>query len=214
MPRYSVPDPVFRPITVWPGEATPASDRAYSRFEAGYEATLDLLKKELGYLEATDVVLQVDVDEYHVRRDGYLRTGAKPRSPGVIVAFRSKWGPQTYATDVFDDWQANLRAIALGLSDLRRIDRYGIAKRGEQYRGWTALPAGSGDGGSKVRTRDEAAAVILEASNWTGPAPWDDPAATKKAIRSAMRNTHPELHGGSSEAFDRVVAARSFFERV
>ena len=213
MPRYSVPDPVFRPITVWPGEATPASDRAYSRFEATYEATLDLLKRELGYLEATDVVLQVDVDEYHVRRDGYLRSGAKPRSPGVIVAFGSKWGHQQYATDVFTEWEANLRAIALGLSDLRRLDRYGISKKGEQYRGWTALPPGSGDGGSKVRTRDEAVRVILEASGHFGMWPDHDEDAQKRLIRSAMKNTHPELRGGSSEDFDRVVAARSFFER-
>ena len=205
-------DPVFRPLTVWPGEATPAAERTRSRFEAGYADTLDLLKRELGYLDARDVVLQVDVDEYHVRRDGYLRSGAKPRSPGVVLAFGSKYGPQEYATDVFTEWEANLRAIALGLSDLRRIDRYGIAKRGEQYRGWTALPPG--EGGSAVRTREEAARIILDAANWTGKDPWGDPAATKTAIRRALKNSHPELRGGSSVDFDRVVAARTFFERV
>jgi hypothetical protein len=213
MPRHSVPDPVFRPITVWPGDVTPSGERSRSRFEAGYADTLELLKRELAYLEARDVVLQVDVDEYNVRRDGYLRSGARPRSPGVIVAFGSKWGPQQYATDVFREWEANLRAIALGLSDLRRLDRYGISKKGEQYRGWLALAPG-GSGGAKVRTRDEAARIILEASGHSGTWPAHDEELRNRLIRSAMKNTHPELRGGSSEDFDRVVAARGFFERV
>jgi hypothetical protein len=33
-------------------------------------------------------------------------------------------------------WQDNLRAVALGLEALRRVERYGIAQRGEQYAGW------------------------------------------------------------------------------
>lgn len=39
------------------------------------------------------------------------------------------------------DWQINLRAIALGLEALRKLDRYGITSRGEQYTGWRAIEA-------------------------------------------------------------------------
>src|SRR5690606_5164123 len=80
--------------------------------------------------------------EDDIRLDGLPRANARPGHQGVVLAFDSKYGPLKYATDTFDRWQDNLRAIALGLESLRRVDRYGITKRGEQYTGWRQLPAG------------------------------------------------------------------------
>jgi len=34
-----------------------------------------------------------------------------------------------------------MRAIALSLQALRAVDRYGVARRAEQYRGWKQLPS-------------------------------------------------------------------------
>ena len=59
-----------------------------------------------------------------------------------MVAFESKHGPLKYATDVFDHWHANLRAIALGLEALRKVERYGITQRGEQYTGFRTWNSG------------------------------------------------------------------------
>jgi hypothetical protein len=47
-----------------------------------------------------------------------------------------------FAVDKFATWQDNLRAIALGLEALRKVDRYGITKNSEQYTGWKQLEAG------------------------------------------------------------------------
>jgi hypothetical protein len=47
-----------------------------------------------------------------------------------------------FAVDVFPTWQANLRAITLGLEALRRVQRYGIVKEDEQYTGFKALTSG------------------------------------------------------------------------
>lgn len=47
-----------------------------------------------------------------------------------------------FAVDQFPTWQDNLRAIALGLDALRRVQRYGIVKEDEQYTGWKQLTGG------------------------------------------------------------------------
>jgi hypothetical protein len=127
----SAPSLTFRPIDVWPGELT--RERRRSPFGSDYASTLDLLGREMAHLRARDAVLMLALQESDLRRDGMPRSGARPAHPGVIVAFDSKHGPLKYATDVFTDWQSNLRAVALGLESLRRVDRYGITKRGEQY---------------------------------------------------------------------------------
>jgi hypothetical protein len=48
----------------------------------------------------------------------------------------------------------NARAIALGLEALRKVDRYRITKRGEQYTGWSALPPATPMGAAKMTADD------------------------------------------------------------
>ncbi len=73
----------------------------------------------------------------------------------VVISFVvfSLHGPLRYATDAherqyaglgMEGWQADVGAIALALTALRAVDRYGVSRRGEQYTGWRALPATSG----------------------------------------------------------------------
>src|SRR5688500_17219412 len=87
--------------------------RGSSPFQASWSTTRDLLRRELGALVARDVVLEVDVAESMIRLDGELYANARPSSPAVRLAFESKVGPLTYATDRFWHWQDNVRAIAL-----------------------------------------------------------------------------------------------------
>lgn len=134
----------FRPITLWPPDFS--RTRNFSNpFRAGWSSTLNLLERELDNLGAHEVVIEAFFEEGDLRLDGWPRANAWPRHPGVIVSFDSKHGPLRYGTDAFSDYQANVRAIALGLEALRKVDRYGIGKRGEQYVGWKALGAGEGD---------------------------------------------------------------------
>jgi hypothetical protein len=179
----------FRPIDKWPGELS--RSRRRSPFAATLTATVNLLARELRALRAKQVVLQIAVGEGALRHDGLPYADAKVSHPGVILAFESKWGPLKYATDEFLTWQDNLRAIALGMEALRKVDRYGVSKRGEQYTGWRALPV-STDPAQSIQTREQAQAVIDEFGG---------------DLRRAIRETHPD-HGGDETEFRKVMRAR------
>lgn len=148
MARVNVDWPSFlqvKPIIQWPGAQTPVGRRRSSTFRAGFGATVTLLRKELEHLTELGnrrAILQMALTDRDIRLDGYPRADANPLHPGVIVSIESKHGPLSYPCDTFDDWQDNLRGIALGLQALRAVDRYGITPNGEQYAGFKQLGAG------------------------------------------------------------------------
>lgn len=193
---------VTRPLGPWLDPVTP--DRPRSPFKAAWADTLDLLSRETWMLGATLVVLQIDVTEADLRRDGLIRANARVAFPGIRVAFESRRGPLTFATDMYPDWQSNIRAAALGLEALRRLDRYGITKRGEQYVGWQALPSGA-----NVRmTPEEAAAFLAEAQDeWPADALLVNSEAVRRAYRAAAKRHHSDV-GGNDALFAPITAAR------
>lgn len=203
---------MMRPIDRWDGEETP--DRSRSPFSATYSSTLALLDRELNMIEAGNVVLMCDVRESDVRVDGQLKERAVVRSPKIILAFDSKHGPLKYGCDAFSHWQANLRAIALGLEALRRVERYGIAGRGEQYTGWKAL--GSGIVTGEPLSRTEAVKIVIDLTRLPdvgetyAPNDLDDAgspgAFLEDAFRAGARLHHPD-RGGNEPAFKALVEA-------
>lgn len=201
----------IRPLGEWLAPVTPAHLRQPAhRFTAPWQSTLDLLGRETSLLAAKLVVIQVDVTEGDLRRDGMLRANAKVAFPGVRVSFESKHGPLTYATDQYDGWKANTRAIALALEALRAVDRYGVSKSGEQYRGWLAI----GSGGQPM-TADQAARFIAEHAGQPSDADpiLTDPAARARAFKAAARRLHPDA-GGNPEQFRQLVEARDLIDRL
>lgn len=179
----------MRTIETWPGERTPSHARRVSPFTASLSDSLALLARELRALCATDVWLEVAIPPDQFRNDGRPRAHAKASHPGVVLSFKSlSLGKELrYATDRFWSWQDNLRAVALGLEALRKVERYGIANRGEQYAGWAQLPAGgpSADRGADLIQRHG-------------------------GIPQALRATHPDTSGYDSAAdFADVQAARA-----
>jgi hypothetical protein len=185
-----------RPVTVWPGKSTPYHARKRDIFKAGWSQTMDLLERELFQLNAKNVVLEMNVTEREIRNDGMVRADARPSSPGVVLRFTGKHGPMTMPCDRFTDWQANVRAIALSLEALRKVDRYGVTQTGEQYRGWKAI--GSLDGDVTA-----AATFISTLAGSAMSAVRDDQAAFQIAYRAAARKAHPDA-GGSHETFITV----------
>ena len=179
-------------------------------FRASWKDTLTLLEAELENLSAQNVVIEVDVVEGDLRIDGMLRANAKVESPGVRVAFDSAVGPLVYATDRYvrrwdgPSWQQNVRAIALGLQALRKVDRYGITKRGEQYAGFKALPSGRSVPPSHMTT-DDAWRVLAEV---LGALDGDHRRGDVRGqIRRARVITHPDRNGGQRDQWDRVEQA-------
>jgi hypothetical protein len=183
-----------RPIEAYPGIETPDSARTYSQFKAPVGRTVATLATELRALDATRVVLELDLRERDIRLDGLPRADARPRTPRVVLSFESRYGPQRFATDSFRTWEENLRGIALSMEALRSVDRYGVSKRGEQYRGWRALPmtAGEYDLSEAITSRESAEAYL---ARWDGDA------------RRALRETHPDM-GGDEAEFRAVNKAR------
>lgn len=199
MIRLRLHDVQLEPIEQWPGKATkyPFS----SKFKAPFAATQQLLDRELKHLGAKRVVVQMCVTRADFRVDGSLRTGAKIRQPGVILRFEGKHGPVTIPCDRWNDWQDNVRAIALALEALRAVDRYGVTASGEQYRGWQALPAPSPTSvEAEIRTEAEALAFLKKLVTEFAVGSIDSAAA----IRKAQFLTHPDRHGDPLD-FKRVM---------
>jgi hypothetical protein len=171
-----------RPVSSFPAEFH-RSPTFHNPFRAGSNDTLWKLEYELDKLGAVEVVIELALTESEIRIDGWPRAGARPSHPGVVVSFDSRHGPLRYGTDAFPDWQANVRGIALGLEALRKIDRYGISHRGEQYTGWKQLSAG--DSGFFQRGRE----LIAEHGGET----------------AALKATHK---GGDADDFRAVQAVR------
>jgi len=138
----------FRPLTQWPpGPRT--ETKKDGRFKATWVQTLDLLEHELGKLRAKDVVIQIEDPEgiKGIRNDGSIRIVSRSyfRSlSGIVLSFESPKGNISMPCDRYEFWQDNLRAIALSLEALRAVDRYGVTRGNEQYRGWAQLPASNG----------------------------------------------------------------------
>lgn len=171
-----------------------------SPFDSSWSATEDLLLREVRALSGRQLVLEVDVPESQIRNDGRLYARAVARSSAVRVAFESEHGPLSYATDRFTTWQDNVRAIALSLEALRKVDRYGVTRRGEQYAGFKAIGGGTPMPGPAATPMTSSAASELLRSY----APVGSPLAVCR--RAAFRATHPD-HGGTRAAFDRVQEA-------
>lgn len=202
--RYEI-----RPLSgaPWLGPVTPPGQRIPARrFSAAWSDTLDLLDRETRRLGAKIVVLQVDVTAGDIRLDGMLYARARVDFPGVRVSFDSRFGPLTYATDTYTHWQANVRAVALALEALRAVDRYGVSKTGEQYRGWSAI---EGAAPSVVMSLDEATTLLSVATEgrFSAQAILTDPEVLGRAYKAAARDAHPD-RGGDRALFERLTAAR------
>ncbi len=148
------------PIRVWPGELTPRNKRQSSQFKSTLSATLTLLGKEIWHI--TDSRARRDTAEMLIaipagdawRLDGKPRANAIPEHPGIVFSIESKHGHLSYPCDNFTTWQANLRAVALALEALRKVDRYGVTKHGEQYRGFLAVESGRASAAGFLRAED------------------------------------------------------------
>lgn len=212
---------LFRPIDAWPGELRSDSARQVSPFSAHWPSTLEVLGREVEALGADEVIIQLAVPPNAVRLDGTLRQDRRPpEHPGVILSIDTRrHGPLRYWTDRFtqrwgrpagDAWRENVRAIALGMEAQRKIERYGIADRGEQYVGWKAIGSGIALGPSSM-TVETAAKILCDA---TADEIGEDPADIERVIgvaeslyREAAKHHHPDV-GGDPAVFRTITEAR------
>jgi hypothetical protein len=166
--------------------ARTSSGRLSSPFTASLSSTLDVLRREVRHLRPRRVILEADFREADLRQDGLPRADRNARTPGLVLTLvGTPHGDLRYPCATFGHWDENLRGIALALEALRKVDRYGVTMRGEQYQGWKALPAGEGPSVERGR------ALIREHGG----------------VVAALKATHPDS-GGDEAAFKDVQAAR------
>lgn len=194
-----------RPISDRTDLTTKPGTRKRSPFDATWSTTLEQLDREIRMLSGTNVVIEIDVQEADLKLNGELRANARPATPAVRLAFTSRQhGDLVYPCDRFTTWQDNVRAIALGMEALRKVERYGIASRQQQYLGFKALPGGRAMPASHM-TSDEALAVLTRTSRlgegsgetWRAEAHW----------KKARARAHPDLHDGDRTLWDQVEEA-------
>lgn len=201
-----------RPLDPWIGPRTKHPER--SRFRSTWKQTLAELSYELERLGATTWVLQLDVSDWDLRKDGGIRANARPAaSEAVRVNFTARGkGPLTFACDRYDDWHDNVRAVAKTLEALRAVDRYGVATTGEQYRGWTAIASRPAE-----MSREQAAEFIAHWAGWTADGDiallLKDPDLLKNAYRDAARRCHPDVTGDDGDTMARLNNARDLLLR-
>lgn len=197
-----------------------------SRFKASWTDTLDLLEHEIAQLNGSNVVvLEVDVDSRGIRNDGMLRADARANSPRVRLAFESANGPLQFACDTYaypgygrpgmaEPWQHNVRAIAMTLEALRAVQRYGAASSGEQYRGFAALPPGTGAIASGMTTT-EAEALIRDWAIKEAPTDFDTSHGDLATLaRYAKRASHPDRNDSDRAGWNRVDTAVQTLQRA
>lgn len=182
-------------------------------FRATWSATLDLLDREMRFLRPKnhEFVVMVDITERDLRLDGMLRADARPASPNVAIAVETiAKGDLLFTCGKFYDWKDNVRAIALSLEALRRVDRYGITKSNEQYRGWQALPPGATPMPARM-TADEAARLLRTAAGWTDDLVIGNAEDIQICFRDAALRHHPD-RGGDTAYFQQLVEARDLLK--
>ncbi len=203
-----------RPLDPWIGPRTRYPEQ--SRFRTDWRTTLAELGYELERLGATAFVLQLDVSEWDLRKDGGIRANARPASSEAIrINFTAaKKGPLTFACDRYDDWHDNVRAVAKTLEALRAVDRYGVTATGEQYRGWTAITKWPAE-----MTREQAAEFIAHWATHGTPFEPDpagvlaNPEVLKETYYRAAKRVHPDVTGDDGDTMARLNAARDLLAK-
>lgn len=199
------------PIDHWHGPQTPDWERHRAPYSAGWARVLDDLDGELEYLDATDVVLGLDLKPSEIRLDGWPRANATPPPPVVLTFQTPTVGALRFQCDRWDNWRGNVRAIGLTLRRLRLVDEGGCTRSGEQYQGWAALPPAREAGPAQMTVETAAAFMALHA--W-GPdidpqEAIDDPAG---AYRAAAKVLHPDA-GGDPALFLQLKKAKAVVTR-
>jgi hypothetical protein len=202
-------DLCFRPIDK--PVAPPRGGAKRAPFKVGYSSMLDDLERELKHLRAREIIVEAGFDLSDIRNDGWPRSTARTRSPGIRLSFVSSHGPLSYECATYQSWEDNMRGISLTLSALRAVDRYGAVKGGEQYKGWARLPEKAG-----TETAEAAARELIELAGVAGSTEYVlRSRATATEVRNlAMRAHHPDVNHNAPDAAANTQRVLRAFETI
>jgi hypothetical protein len=179
----------------------PAKNPRRSQYSASWTSIVNMLRGELREIGAAQIIIEMDVSEDDIRNDGWIRSSARPRSVGVRLTFRCRYGELCYECGTWRDWEHNVYAIARTLRAQRMIAKDGAVKGDQVYRGFKALPEQS-----VASDVDSLKATLL---GLAGLAAWT---TLVDVHRSAARKCHPDV-GGTEESMRRVNQIKDELER-
>ena len=148
-------------------------------------------------MRAKDILIQAYLNYEDIRNDGWPRSSARPSSPGVIVSFSTPNGDLSFPCDTYTNWEHNVRAIALALEALRRVERYGVTRRHEQYKGWAKLPP------APSRMKKEDALTFLSLHGDDAPVYAEN---FKQIYRRAAAKLHPDNQSTGNEHLFKLLS--------
>lgn len=194
----------YGPIKQWPGKLRDSHQRIRAPFKSDHTSTIRLLEKELRIVGAESPVVQLAIREDQWTRDGRPYAKAQAAHPGVIVSFvkaiRRPTGvqriPLSFPCDRFTTWETNLRAVAIALEDLRRIDRYGVTQNAEQYTGFKSLPPPGPTHDQILTVEDAARFLAVGVSGCLPDHLLAHPDNVRRAYREKAAVLHPDANGG------------------
>lgn len=185
----------------WPDgwKRTPVHRRtAHQQFKNTFAKYRDDLMREVGRLGGQKPILSTNVA---LRNDGLpYATQSEPSDPGVALYFKYKGKDMCFAADQFRYCRQNMRAIDLTIKAIRAIERYGASDMMERaFRGFTAIPEFTGEPWRTVFGFSATETV--------------DADVVDSAFRKLAMTDHPD-HGGTNEAFQRILNARNDARRA
>ena len=175
----------------WPMPYSRNPRPRYARFQVSFVVARDHLLNELRLMSARNVVISSNVP---LRRDGlpYANQGAV-EDAGVAVYFERHGKAMCIPCDEWRTVGDNLRAIGKTVEAIRGIERWGTKSMVEAaMSGFAALPE---------RATGPSWHTVL------GVLPGADLATIEHAYRTRAKALHPDIGGGSREAFEALQAA-------
>lgn len=163
-------------------------------------------------INVNEVVIEVDVPESQVRNDGMLYARANPKNPRVRISFKHpKAGHLQYPCDTYNDWQDNIRAIAMTMGAQRAQERYGATRHNQQYKGWAALPP-SGSTDRKTLEKNAYDMITLSGALCATDDLLEDAETYRRVYRLAAICCHPDT-GGDDVMFSKLQAIKQVIDK-
>lgn len=199
-------------LAAFPGGAR-KTRRASTVFSSKYQRTLDRLEHELDQLKAVDVIIQAGYIREDIRNDGWPRSTAQAKHPAVVLSFRSREANQEYSfpCDTFTRFEHNLHAIAFTLEALRAVNRYGVTRGYEQYKGFAQLAAPPDESRWSV---DAAAEWLASMAPGFAKVPiLESEASYRAAYKRAAMLLHPDSNPGAQSEWHRLQQAKTLLDQ-
>lgn len=153
----------------------------------------------LDYYERKTIVLSTNIP---LKLDGMpYASYAQPADKGIAVYFQYKKESVVLCCDKWNKIEHNMWSIAQTINALRGIERWGVSdflKR--SFTGFNALPPKQ----SPHVKRDWW--IVFEYAQRPGDQPWDW-AGVEAQYKSLAKKRHPDMPGGSTEAFQELNTA-------